>query len=56
MRFGVVQDGEWIQPVMKGFKIKCCDCGLIHKLDFRIVKGRVQSFRCPRRRKSDTLR
>jgi hypothetical protein len=22
--------------------MKCCDCGLVHRMDFRIVKGRVQ--------------
>lgn len=40
-------DGAWIQPVRRGYKMGCCDCGLVHVVDFRIVKGRVQ-FR-PRR-------
>jgi hypothetical protein len=25
---------------MKNFREQCCDCGLIHRLDFRIVDGR----------------
>lgn len=29
---------EWIQPVRKGYKMGCCDCGLVHLLDFRLVK------------------
>ncbi len=33
--------GEWIQPVRSGYKMMCCDCGLVHKMDFRhVVKVR----------------
>lgn len=28
---------EWIKPVMKGYRMQCCDCGLIHELDFNVV-------------------
>lgn len=34
--------GEWVQPVRRGYKLACCDCGLVHKLDFRVVNGRAQ--------------
>lgn len=27
---------DWIQPVMENYKMSCCDCGLVHTLDFRI--------------------
>ncbi len=37
MRYPVVQDGEWVQPIRKGYKMACCDCGLVHKLNFRLV-------------------
>ena len=37
-----VTEGEWVQPIRNGYKMECCDCGLVHKLDFRIRKGRVQ--------------
>lgn len=38
-----VYDGEWIQPMpQRGHKITCCDCGLIHKINFRVVNGKVQ--------------
>lgn len=46
-----VTEGEWIQPIMKGYKMECCDCGLVHTINFRIVvKGRskkvqLQAFR-----------
>ncbi len=37
-----VEPGEWIQPVMEGYRMTCCDCGLVHLLDFRIVDGKIQ--------------
>ncbi len=52
-RFKKAKDREWIQPVMRGYLMACCDCGLVHRMDFRIVKGkrkeRVQ-FRASRAR------
>ena len=42
-----VEAGEWVQPSRTGYLMQCCDCGLIHKLDFRIKNGRIQ-FRCDR--------
>lgn len=45
------ESGEWVQPVRKGYKLACCDCGLVHRMDFRIYKGRVQ-FRAFRNERS----
>ncbi len=28
-------DGEWCRPLMKGFRLGCCDCSLIHRINFR---------------------
>lgn len=46
-----VWDGEndwvWERPVHRGFKLGCCDCGLVHVMDFRIVGKEVQ-FRIKR--------
>ena len=36
--------GEWIQPIRHGYLLACCDCGLTHRLDFR-VKARRAQFR-----------
>lgn len=36
-RFHQAKDMEWQQPVMKGYLMGCCDCSLVHRLDFRIV-------------------
>lgn len=30
--------GEWVQPTRNGYKLACCDCGLVHRLDFHVVK------------------
>lgn len=31
---------EWINPGIP-YKMRCCDCGLVHNLEFNIDKGRV---------------
>ena len=33
-----VKNGEWVQPTRKGYKMQCCDCGLVHIIDFRLIK------------------
>ena len=30
--------GDVILPKMDGYKIRCCDCGLVHRLIFAVVK------------------
>lgn len=43
MKYGQVYDGERIEPkTMLGHKMKCCDCGLVHIIDFYIVGKKVQ--------------
>jgi hypothetical protein len=38
--YPVISYGEWTRPRMRDFREQCCDCGLIHRLDFRIVDDR----------------
>ena len=52
--FEQIYDGEWITPVKKGFKDQCCDCLLIHTMEFRIKDGKVQ-FRCWREDKETAV-
>lgn len=54
MKFKKVKDGEWQQPVRKGYKLMCCDCGLVHTIDFRIIKSKIQ-FRAYRNERSTWL-
>jgi hypothetical protein len=42
VRYEKPDAGEWVQPVRRGYKMRCCDCDLVHRMDFRIVNGRVQ--------------
>jgi len=37
--------GRWIQPIEDGYRMRCCDCDLVHRLDFRVENDRAQ-FRC----------
>lgn len=38
MKYPVAEENVWIVPHMKGYKMACCDCGLVHKLVFRVVE------------------
>ena len=38
---------RWVQPIPRGYLMACCDCQLVHRLEFRIFRGRVQ-FRAQR--------
>ena len=44
MRYHGVEDGEWVQPRRKGYYMKCCACGLAHRMDFRIITNRRGHF------------
>jgi hypothetical protein len=46
-RYHQIVDGEWIRPQKRRFREMCCDCCLVHDLDFRIVDGEVE-FRARR--------
>jgi hypothetical protein len=39
VRFVQVYDGEWFQPRKRGHLMKCCDCGLVHRTDFRVKES-----------------
>lgn len=35
--YPTVADGEWVQPIRKGYRMACCDCNLVHRLTFRLL-------------------
>jgi hypothetical protein len=37
-----IHDGEWIEPIRRGFIHQCCDCALVHVTDYAVEGGRVQ--------------
>ena len=36
--FEQVTDGEEVLPAMQDYRLCCCDCGLVHRFDFTIVR------------------
>jgi len=42
---------EWVQPIRTGYRMACCDCGLVHEMDFRVAGRKVQ-FRVRRNERS----
>jgi hypothetical protein len=38
-----IHDGEWIEPTpQNNYLLACCKCGTTHRMEFRVVKGKVQ--------------
>lgn len=37
-KYATAEPDEWITPIRNGYKMACCDCGLVHNMDFRPVK------------------
>jgi hypothetical protein len=37
-KYPQVRDGERVAPQMKGYRMACCDCGLVHTIDFEVVR------------------
>lgn len=42
MKYKEPKPGEWVQPIRRGYKMRCCDCGLVHRFNFRLW-GRKRS-------------
>lgn len=36
-KYPTATDGEWMTPRRRGFMLGCCDCGLMHRLDFKLI-------------------
>lgn len=49
---------DWINPIMTGYKLRCCDCGLVHKMEFVAMKvtqgspykGKYQIHKLPKKK------
>lgn len=55
VKYTITEDGDWVQPVLRGYKVACCDCGLVHVVDIRIRNGHVQ-FRAKRDNRATAAR
>lgn len=29
---------RWIRPIMQSYMMACCDCGLVHEMQFHVLK------------------
>lgn len=48
MRYHTFTDGEWTTPTRDGWYLKCCRCGVVHRLEFRLIsrwRGKMIEFR-----------
>lgn len=43
-RYEHPEAGEWVQPVRRGYRMACCDCGLVHRLNFRLISNKRGHF------------
>lgn len=43
----VNKDGwsRWEVPKMKGYLMGCCDCGLVHEMEFKVLKRQKKTTR-----------
>lgn len=48
------EDGwtDWVRPVVEGYNMACCDCGLVHTLQFRTADDGLPEFRVSRNNRS----
>ena len=38
VKYPKINDNDLIQPVRRGYRMACCDCRLVHEIDFFVVK------------------
>lgn len=51
MKYVQKHDGDRVRPIMKGYRMRCCDCELVHVLDFFVIpwgRGRKVEFKVTR--------
>ena len=47
-KYNKIVDGDWETPRMTGYKLMCCDCELVHIINFRVINKKtiqLQAFR-----------
>ena len=42
MKYEDLAEGKWVTPFRNSYKASCCDCGLVHRFDLRVRKGKIQ--------------
>ena len=42
MKYETLRDGEWWRCGMKGASLMCCECSLVHVINFRRRGGQLE--------------
>lgn len=47
VKYRQIEAGEWVRPRRRMYKLTCCDCGLVHVMNFRVRDKAIefQAFR-----------
>jgi hypothetical protein len=51
MKYPRPESNEWVSPITRNYRFACCDCGLVHRMDFRVSRdagGEFVQFRVRR--------
>lgn len=43
MAYEQIHDGQWVELPKRGLLLRCCDCGLVHKVNFRIKDNEIDA-------------
>lgn len=41
-RYQQIYDGDWNRVTMRKQRERCCDCGKVHDIDYRMVDGHLE--------------
>jgi hypothetical protein len=41
-RYETLVTGEWVAVPKRGHRNACCDCGLAHRFEYRVVDGLIE--------------
>lgn len=59
MKYPAPKPGEWVSPKRRFYHMACCDCGLVHRMEFTLIdwaRGKKILFRAWRDNKKTAAR
>lgn len=45
----------WVKPIQTGYRLACCDCGLVHDMNFAITDDGKAAFQARRNDRSTAM-
>ncbi|KKL19779.1 hypothetical protein LCGC14_2462020 [marine sediment metagenome] len=52
MKYDIIEENQWIKPKHKGYKLACCDCGLVHYMGITVLDNKDVSVGFKRDRRA----